>query len=71
MSMTKRFAEDVNELASRRVTCRYLRRNDEQCTAEAIAPDADVLLCTEHLARAIAIINAQTAAIRQSAKSVR
>jgi hypothetical protein len=33
--------------------CRYLRRNDEQCTAEAVDPEADVLICVKHLARAV------------------
>jgi phage terminase Nu1 subunit (DNA packaging protein) len=37
------------------VTCRYLRRNEQQCTAEAADPDAEVLLCTKHLARAMRV----------------
>jgi hypothetical protein len=40
----------------RRVTCRYLRRNDEQCTGEAIDPNADVLICSKHAARVMALV---------------
>jgi len=38
------------------ITCRYLRRNDVQCTAEAVDPEADILLCTRHLARAMTLL---------------
>lgn len=40
----------------RRVTCRVIRRNGNQCTAEAVDPEADLLICTEHLARALRLI---------------
>lgn len=40
---------------SRMVTCRYLRRNEQQCTGEAVDPDGDILLCTKHLARAMSL----------------
>ncbi|MEU7609533.1 hypothetical protein [Micromonospora sp. NPDC049204] len=43
------------------VRCRYKRRNDEMCTAAAVEPDGDVLLCTKHLARAITLIRVATA----------
>ncbi|WP_165959106.1 hypothetical protein [Actinomadura sp. KC345] len=33
--------------------CRYLRKNDQQCTAEAVDPNAEVLLCTKHMARVV------------------
>jgi len=36
--------------------CRYLRRNDAQCTAEAVAEDEDLLLCSKHLARALELL---------------
>lgn len=34
------------------VTCRYLRRNNEQCTGEAIdgAADSEIVLCQKHAA---------------------
>ncbi|MBX6387022.1 MAG: hypothetical protein IRZ07_29270 [Microbispora sp.] len=38
---------------TRRVTCRYLRRNGEQCTGEAVDSTADVLLCIKHMARVV------------------
>jgi hypothetical protein len=40
-------------MIARMVSCRYLRRNEQQCTAEAVDPDAEVLLCSKHLARAM------------------
>lgn len=33
--------------------CRYLRRSGDQCTAEAVDPTADVLLCIKHMARVV------------------
>lgn len=38
--------------------CRYLRRNDEQCTGEALddAPDAEILLCLKHSARVMRMV---------------
>lgn len=41
--------------------CRYLRRNDEQCTAEAVDPVGEVLLCTKHLGRAMEMLKAAAA----------
>lgn len=38
---------------TKRVTCRYLRRNGEQCTGEAVDSTADVLLCITHMARVV------------------
>lgn len=40
----------------RRVTCRYLGKRDHQCTAEVVDPDGEILLCTEHLGRALQLI---------------
>lgn len=37
-------------------TCRYLRRNGNQCTAEAADPDGDILLCIKHMARAFTLV---------------
>ena len=39
--------------------CRYLRRNGEQCTAEAMdsRPDAEILLCQKHAAKVMQMIN--------------
>lgn len=38
--------------------CRYLRRNDEQCTAEALdsSETAEILLCSKHAARVIELV---------------
>lgn len=38
------------------ITCRYLDTHRDQCTAEAVDPGADILLCTAHLARAWRLI---------------
>ena len=40
-------------MTARYEQCRYLRRNGEQCTAEAVDPAADVLLCIKHMARVV------------------
>lgn len=47
--------------APRLVRCRYLRRNDEQCTGEAVDELGEILLCTKHLARALELVKARTA----------
>lgn len=38
--------------------CRYLRKNDERCTAESMDsdPDALIILCTKHAARVMQMI---------------
>ena len=38
--------------------CRYLRRNGEQCTAEALdgSPDALIVLCMKHSSRVMQMI---------------
>lgn len=36
--------------------CRYLRRNDQRCTAEVADPDESILLCTKHLAAAWTLV---------------
>lgn len=45
-------------IPARLVTCRYLNRHADQCTGEAVQPDAEVLLCTRHLAAAIEFLRA-------------
>lgn len=41
------------------VRCRYLRRNTEFCTGEAIDPEGDILICQKHAARVMALIGDQ------------
>ena len=43
-------------MSDRRTTCRYLRRDSNQCTGEAVDPDAEILLCQTHLGRAVALV---------------
>ena len=43
------------------VRCRYLDRNSNQCTGEAVDPLGEVLLCTRHLARALELVQARGA----------
>lgn len=39
------------------ITCRYLRRGAAgQCTAEAVDPEGEILLCTHHLAAALQLV---------------
>jgi hypothetical protein len=46
---------------ARLVRCRYLGRRDDRCTAEAVDPDGEILLCAGHLARAMELIRTVTA----------
>lgn len=39
-------------MPGRIVTCRVLNRLGNQCTGEAVDPDAELLICTRHLAEA-------------------
>lgn len=49
------------------ITCRYLRRGAEgQCTAEAVDPDADVLICMRHAARVLELINTRAGTTRHT-----
>ncbi|MET0520822.1 MAG: hypothetical protein ABW156_02440 [Jiangellaceae bacterium] len=42
---------------TRIVLCRYLRRGTKgQCTAEAVDPDGEILLCAHHLARVLELL---------------
>lgn len=41
------------EKARRLITCHYLGRHRNQCTAEAVDPDGEILLCISHLGRAL------------------
>lgn len=47
---------------TRIVLCRYLRRNDEYCTAEALDPDpeAEILICAKHAAKVMRLIQGAT-----------
>lgn len=43
------------------VRCRMLDKRGNQCTAEAVSPDAEILVCTRHLGQAYRlVIEAQT-----------
>jgi hypothetical protein len=43
------------------IRCRYLRRNEEQCTAEALdsSPDAEIVICQKHAAAVLDLVNAR------------
>lgn len=45
------------------VRCRYLRLNDQQCTAEAADPNAEILLCLKHMARAFTTVRDKAKAL--------
>ena len=45
-------------MSERIVTCRYLKAYNTQCTAEAVDPSAELLLCARHLAEAQRLIHA-------------
>jgi hypothetical protein len=52
------------------IRCRYLRRNEQQCTAEAADQEAELLLCTKHLGRALQLLLA-AGAVRTGRPAVR
>lgn len=53
-------------MSDRLTRCRYQRRNNDMCTAEAVDPNAEVLLCQKHLGRALALV--QQAAVNRLAR---
>ena len=53
------------------IRCRYLRRNEQLCTAEAVDPVGEVLLCSKHLARAMQLLNRAGAALAGALVSTR
>ncbi|WP_431881551.1 hypothetical protein [Micromonospora chalcea] len=52
----------MSTTTGRIIRCRYLdthpRRGVNQCTGEAVDPDAELLLCTTHLASAWRMVDA-------------
>lgn len=46
----------------RKVVCRYVRRDGYPCTAEAIDPTAEILICSKHAAKVIDLVNGRLAA---------
>lgn len=48
-------------MAERIVTCRYLKAFDTQCTAEAIDPAGEVLICVRHTAMVMRTVQAAEA----------
>lgn len=44
-------------MTARYVTCRVLSGKGNQCTAEAVDPTAELLICTRHLAQAQRLIH--------------
>jgi hypothetical protein len=55
------------ERCARMTRCRYLRRNDQQCTAEAVDETGEVLLCTKHLGRALELLKRYGALTKENA----
>ena len=56
-------------MSERVVTCRYLKAYNTQCTAEAVDPSAEVLLCVRHLAEAQRLIHAAFQRVRKTEKA--
>lgn len=50
------------------VRCRYLRRNGEQCTGEAIDPGAEILLCAKHAGRVMRLVKERAQKVRRAAR---
>ncbi len=47
-------------MTARRITCRMLGTTGDRCTAEAIDPLGDILICLHHAAAVMALINERT-----------
>ena len=43
-------------MGTRYTTCRVLSGRGVQCTAEAVAPDAELKICARHLAEAMRLV---------------
>lgn len=52
------------------VTCRYMRRNGEQCTAEAIDPDGLILICAKHAGRVMVMVKARMRLMTRAAPTI-
>lgn len=39
------------------ITCRYVDRHGDRCTAEVLDPEGELLLCTRHTAAAIEYVH--------------
>lgn len=44
-------------MAAQYVTCRVLNRHGNQCTGEAVVPDAELKICARHLGEAQRLIH--------------
>lgn len=47
----------MNTTPERIVRCRVLNKQSNPCTAEAVDPNAELLICTRHLAEAVRLWN--------------
>jgi hypothetical protein len=64
----ERTEEEPADPTRRVVQCRYLGRHRQQCTAEAVDDQADVLLCTKHLARVMLLLSIRGFTVTPPAK---
>ena len=56
-------------MPERIVTCRFLSGRGNQCTAEAVDPDAELKICARHLAEAQRLIHAAFQRAKKSESS--
>ena len=56
-------------MPERVVTCRVLKAYNTQCTAEAVDPNAELLICARHLAEAQRLIHAAFQRARRTEKA--
>ena len=47
------------------ITCRYSGRHGDLCTAEAVDPEGEILLCLVHLGRALELLARRNPSIRK------
>lgn len=47
-------------MGARIVRCRMLNAKSDQCTAEAVDPDGEIIICQSHLALALELLTVRT-----------
>lgn len=53
----------------RRITCRYLRKDSNQCTGQVADELGEILLCVEHLGRAMELLQRKMPGGTRSART--
>lgn len=58
-------------MTTRHIQCRYLRRSGEQCSAEVLDPDAEVLICAKHAGRVLELTKRRMTTAKKTVQAQR